>query len=86
MQRPSWLRWQPVTLSPWLLATILLGWILYLALAVGPYWSQSRGGFLRAYVASAQHHSMYGPSFLEIVFWLLLSATLIWFTYFSRSP
>jgi hypothetical protein len=29
---------------------------------------------------------MYGPSFLEIVFWLLLSATLIWFTYFSRSP
>lgn len=86
MRRPSWLRWQAVTLSPWLLVTILLGWILYLALTVGPYWSQSGGAFLRAYVASTQHHSMYGPSVLEIVLSLLLAAGLIWFTYFSKSP
>jgi hypothetical protein len=86
MRRPSWLRWQAVTFSPWLLVTILLGWILYLALTVGPYWSQSGRAFWRAYVASAEHHSMYGLSVLEIVLWLLLTATLIWFTYFAKNP
>lgn len=83
-ERSSWLHWQPIRFSPWLMTTVIVVWIFYMVLFVAPYWQASGGDFNRAFVAAMQARQA-GPRAIEIELTFAFQAGLIWFTYFSKS-
>src|SRR5882724_9401041 len=84
MQRPAWLRWQKIQLSPWLVAAMLVTGLVPVGYLVGRDWLRLISGSpeeLERFIREIT----YAPSPALIVYALVAQGLLLWFTYFSGS-
>ena len=84
MQRPAWLRWQKIQLSPWLVAAMLVTGLVPVGYLVGRDWLRLSSGSpeeLERFIREIT----YAPSPALIVYALVAQGLLLWFTYFSGS-
>jgi hypothetical protein len=84
--RFPWLRWQPIRFSPWLKVSLLVTGLLYVLVPVFLEWQRDGGSFSRAYQTWGQQVTTQPPSLFSILYSLIATGVLVWFTYFSRSP
>jgi hypothetical protein len=83
---PSWLRWQPIRFSPWLILYVIATGLPPLLGPVFLEWRRQGGEFWRAYETWGRRMTTQPPSVFFILYFLIGTGFLVWFTYFSRSP
>jgi len=81
----SWLRWQPIKFSPWLLFYLLFVFIS-VWLIEGFHEQFLHGGTLSAAFSRIRFQRPAAPFMLYFVYGGLANLFLLWFTFFSRSP
>lgn len=84
--RFSWLRWQPIRFSPWLVLYVIATGLPPLLVPVFLEWSRRGGEFWRAYETWGRRMTTQPPSVFIILYSLIGTGLLVWLTYFSRSP
>ena len=84
--KPSWLRWQPIRFSPWLIAYVIATVLPPILVPIFLEWRRQGGEVWRAYETWARSMTSQPPSVFLIFYSLIATGFLVWITYFSRSP
>jgi hypothetical protein len=83
--KPSWLRWQPIRFSPWLILYVIGTGLPPLLVPIFLEWKRQGEGFWRVYETWGQHMTTQPPSVFIVLYSLIATGILVWLTYFSRS-
>jgi len=85
MRQPSWLCWQPIKFSPWLVACVFGVGILQMLVPVVLEWHRGGGAFGDAYWTWGQRLRSGPLSAASLLYSSGMTGALVWFAFFSNS-